>query len=130
MDLEDFPKLRAYLEERKEQIADRHVAEKNPRGWYRTIDRIYPELTYREKLLIPDIKGDASIVYEKGELYPPPQSLFHHLGRVGRARASGRHAVGHRPPFRGALLYPHAGRVSALSGAVPSQDQDSEVVGR
>jgi len=76
VDLEDFPKLRAYLEERKEQIADRHVAEKNPRGWYRTIDRIYPELTYREKLLIPDIKGDASIVYEKGELYPHHNLYF------------------------------------------------------
>lgn len=70
VNLEYFPKLRVYLEERKEQIAGRHVAEKNPRGWYRTIDRIYPALTYREKLLIPDIKGDASIVYEEGKLYP------------------------------------------------------------
>ncbi|WP_366655449.1 Eco57I restriction-modification methylase domain-containing protein [Fodinicurvata sp. EGI_FJ10296] len=68
--LEDFPKLRAYFDDRKEQIAGRHVAAKNPRGWYRTIDRIYPALTYREKLLIPDIKGDASIVYEGGRLYP------------------------------------------------------------
>lgn len=68
--LEDFPKLRAYLEAHREQIAGRHVAEKNPQGWYRTIDRIYPELTQREKLLIPDIKGDASIVYEEGRLYP------------------------------------------------------------
>lgn len=76
VDLEEFPKLRAYLEERKEQIAGRHVAEKNPRGWYRTIDRIYPELTCREKLLIPDIKGDASIVYEKGELYPHHNLYF------------------------------------------------------
>lgn len=76
VDLEDFPKLRVYLEARKEQIAGRHVAEKNPRGWYRTIDRIYPELTYREKLLIPDIKGDASIVYEKGELYPHHNLYF------------------------------------------------------
>lgn len=76
VDLEDFPKLRAYLEERKEQIAGRHVAEKNPRGWYRTIDRIYPELTYREKLLIPDIKGDASIVYEAGKLYPHHNLYF------------------------------------------------------
>ena len=59
VDLEDFPKLRTYLGEHREQIAGRHVAEKNPRDWYRTIDRIYPELTYREKLLIPDIKGDA-----------------------------------------------------------------------
>ncbi|MDD3444397.1 MAG: Eco57I restriction-modification methylase domain-containing protein [Zavarzinia sp.] len=70
VNLEDFPKLRSYLEERKQQISGRHIAEKNPRGWYRTIDRIYPELTNREKLLIPDIKGDASIVYEKGNLYP------------------------------------------------------------
>lgn len=76
VDLEDFPKLRAYLEERKEQIAGRHVAAKNPRGWYRTIDRIYPELTYREKLLIPDIKGDASIVYEEGKLYPHHNLYF------------------------------------------------------
>lgn len=76
VDLEDFPKLRAYLEERKEQIAGRHVAEKNPSGWYRTIDRIYPELTYREKLLIPDIKGDASIVYEEGKLYPHHNLYF------------------------------------------------------
>lgn len=68
--LEEFPKLRTYLEARKEQIASRHVAEKNPHNWYRTIDRIYPELTWREKLLIPDIKGDASVVYEEGKLYP------------------------------------------------------------
>lgn len=76
VDLEQFPKLRSYLEERKEQIAGRHVAEKNPRGWYRTIDRIYPELTYREKLLIPDIKGDASIVFEEGKLYPHHNLYF------------------------------------------------------
>ena len=68
--LEEFPKLRAYLEDRREQIAGRHVAKKNPHNWYRTIDRIYPELTWRNKLLIPDIKDDASIVYEEGKLYP------------------------------------------------------------
>lgn len=38
--------------------------------WYRTIDRIYPELTKKEKLLVPDIKGEANIVYESGEYYP------------------------------------------------------------
>ncbi|WP_417436619.1 Eco57I restriction-modification methylase domain-containing protein [Hoeflea sp.] len=76
VDLGEFPKLRHYLEARREQIAGRHVAEKNPRGWYRTIDRIYPELTYREKLLIPDIKGDASIVYEPGKLYPHHNLYF------------------------------------------------------
>jgi hypothetical protein len=68
--LADYPKLKAYLEERRDQISGRHVAEKNPDGWYRTIDRIYPDLTHTEKLLIPDIKGDASIVYEEGKYYP------------------------------------------------------------
>ena len=74
--LDDFPKLRTYLESRKEQIAGRHVAEKNPSNWYRTIDRIYPQLTWREKLVIPDIKGDASVVFEEGKLYPH-HNLYH-----------------------------------------------------
>ncbi|MBC6440204.1 MAG: Eco57I restriction-modification methylase domain-containing protein [Rhodospirillales bacterium] len=74
--LEDFPKLKRYLDERYEQIARRHIATKAPRNWYRTIDRIYPELVCRKKLLIPDIKGDASIVYEGGKLYPHHNLYF------------------------------------------------------
>lgn len=74
--LDAFPRLCRYLEARRDQIAGRHVAEKNPNGWYRTIDRIYPELATREKLLIPDIKGDASIVYEAGRLYPHHNLYF------------------------------------------------------
>lgn len=70
VDLKAYPKLRAYLEARREQIAKRHVAEKAPANWYRTIDRIYPAITYKPKLLIPDIKGEAHIVFEEGKLYP------------------------------------------------------------
>ncbi len=70
VDLKDYPKLAAYLKKREGQIVKRHVARKNPRNWYRTIDRIYPALTYEPKLLIPDIKGDAQIVFEDGRLYP------------------------------------------------------------
>jgi hypothetical protein len=70
VDLDTYPLLKAYFEERKELIQKRHVASKNPTGWYRTIDRIYPTLTKRKKLLIPDIKGEANIVYEDGNLYP------------------------------------------------------------
>ena len=51
-------------------IARRHCAQKAPDNWYRTIDRITPLLASRPKLLIPDIKGEAHIVYERGELYP------------------------------------------------------------
>ena len=51
-------------------IAGRHCAQKNPVNWYRTIDRITPNLAAIPKLLIPDIKGEAHIVFERGELYP------------------------------------------------------------
>lgn len=70
VDLDDYPRLRRYLEDRREIIAGRHCAKKAPANWYRTIDRIVPALAARPKLLIPDIKGEAHIVYEDGKLYP------------------------------------------------------------
>src|SRR3984885_6976006 len=74
--LKDYPKLAAYLERHGAAIKARHVSKRNPHGWYRTIDRIYPELTHVPKLLIPDIKGEAHIVYEAGKLYPPHNLYF------------------------------------------------------
>nr|WP_316248821.1 Eco57I restriction-modification methylase domain-containing protein [Enterobacter kobei] len=70
VDLGDYPRLRRYLEARRDVIAGRHCAKKAPANWYRTIDRITPVLAARPKLLIPDIKGEAHIVFESGELYP------------------------------------------------------------
>ena len=70
VDLRDYPRLRRYLEARQEVIAGRHCAQKSPGNWYRTIDRITPSLAKRPKLLIPDIKGEAHIVFEGGNLYP------------------------------------------------------------
>jgi hypothetical protein len=74
--LEDYPRLRAHLEARKENIARRHVAQKAPANWYRTIDRIYPSLVSKPKLLIPDIKGEAQIVYDQGAYYPHHNLYF------------------------------------------------------
>ncbi len=70
VDLAEFPRLRRYLETRRDDIAGRHVAKKAPANWYRTIDRITPILATTPKLLIPDIKGDAHVVFEEGRLYP------------------------------------------------------------
>ena len=70
VDLHNYPKLQQYLEARKDAITDRHCAQKTPSNWYRTIDRITPSLAKKPKLLIPDIKGEAHIVFECGELYP------------------------------------------------------------
>lgn len=68
--LEDYPRFAAYLEEHRAQVAARHVARKHPAQWYRTIDRVTPSLRGRPKLLIPDIKGAASVVYDPGHYYP------------------------------------------------------------
>ena len=70
VDLDEYPRLCRYLEARRDVIAKRHCARKAPTHWYRTIDRITPALAARPKLLIPDIKGEAHIVFEGGELYP------------------------------------------------------------
>ncbi|GJA56535.1 type II DNA modification methyltransferase [Aeromonas caviae] len=70
VDLGEYPRLRRYLEARRDVIAGRHCAKKTPANWYRTIDRITPALAARPKLLIPDINGESHIVFEGGELYP------------------------------------------------------------
>lgn len=70
VDLQSYPRLRSYLEARRAVIEGRHCAQKSPTNWYRTIDRINPAIAKKPKLLIPDIKGEAHIVFEKGELYP------------------------------------------------------------
>jgi hypothetical protein len=76
VDLNEYPRLRAYLEARREAIAGRHVAQKSPANWYRTIDRITPPLVDKPKLLVPDIKGEAHIVFEEGKLYPHHNLYF------------------------------------------------------
>lgn len=70
VDLAEFPKLSAYLYQHHEAVAGRHVATKNGGGWYRTIDRIYSELQHQPKLLVPDIKGEATFVLDEGQYYP------------------------------------------------------------
>jgi hypothetical protein len=74
--LDDYPRLQRYLEGRRAEIAARHCAKKIPANWYRTIDRITPALATTPKLLIPDIKGEAQIVYEDGKLYPHHNLYF------------------------------------------------------
>lgn len=76
VDLRDYPLLREYLEQRRDVITARHCAQKTPSNWYRTIDRITPSLAAKPKLLIPDIKGEAHVVFEAGDLYPHHNLYF------------------------------------------------------
>ncbi|MHB1191426.1 MAG: Eco57I restriction-modification methylase domain-containing protein [Longimicrobiales bacterium] len=68
--LDEFPKFAAYLHSHRDALERRHTAQRQPHRWYKTIDRIYPALTATAKLLIPDIKGDATVSLDEGRYYP------------------------------------------------------------
>ncbi|MBN8245846.1 MAG: Eco57I restriction-modification methylase domain-containing protein [Verrucomicrobia bacterium] len=75
-DLDAYPQFGAYLRAHREAVAGRHCARRNHQGWYRTIDRIWPDLTSLPKLLIPDIKGEPAIAFDEGRLYPHHNFYF------------------------------------------------------
>ena len=74
--LNGYPRLRDYLESHQDPIKKRNTAQRNPQGWYRTIDRVNLELTTKQKLYIPDIKDYFNPVLEKGETYPHHNLYF------------------------------------------------------
>ncbi|BBA71031.1 Eco57I restriction-modification methylase domain-containing protein [Geobacter sulfurreducens] len=70
VNLDNYPKLKQYLLSHKEELASRHVSQKNLKAWYRTIDKIEARKLKLPKLLIPDIKSDPVIAYDAGNYYP------------------------------------------------------------
>jgi hypothetical protein len=76
IDLDAYPKLRTFFQENEALVKKRHVAKKNPNSWFRTIDRVYPELVKKPKLLIPDIAGSNEVAYDKGK-YHPHHNLYY-----------------------------------------------------
>lgn len=85
VNLAKYPKLARYFDEHAGDIKRRHVATKNPTGWFRTIDRVYPNLVPLPKLLIPDIAGSNEVVLESGRYHPPrhPHVSVSHPHRRG-----------------------------------------------
>lgn len=76
VDLKKYPRLAKYLNEHESEIKRRHVAQKNPTSWFRTIDRVYPSLVRVPKLLVPDIAGSNEVVYEEGRFHPHHNLYF------------------------------------------------------
>jgi adenine-specific DNA-methyltransferase len=76
VDLDDFPRLRAYFEAHGKQLNGRNVARRRPHDWFRTIDRVDPALTGRRKLLFPDIKASIHPVLDDGDTYPHHNLYF------------------------------------------------------
>lgn len=74
--LSSYPRLAAYLTAHKDALRQRHVARKHPAAWFRTIDRVYPELAARPKLLLPDIASASAPVLEPGRFHPHHNLYF------------------------------------------------------
>ncbi len=70
VNLSKYPKFARYIEKHSGIIRNRNCSKRTPNGWYRTIDRISPALLSQPKLLIPDIKGEAHVAYDRGQFYP------------------------------------------------------------
>lgn len=69
IDLAAYPRMKRALSAHP-AVRKRFVARKNPDRWHRTIDKVYPGLAERPKLLLQDMKAQITPVYEPGGLYP------------------------------------------------------------
>ena len=76
VDLDDYPGLATYYQTNRQQLRARYVAKKRPKVWYRTIDRVDPELLDRPKLMLPDLKAAAHPVLDPGGYYPHHNLYF------------------------------------------------------
>jgi hypothetical protein len=76
VDLGDYPGLAQYLKANASAIRKRHIAQKVPSNWYRTIDRVYPKLVATPKLLIPDIAGANEVAFDSGRYHPHHNLYF------------------------------------------------------
>lgn len=76
VELSKYPRLSKHLTAHADQIRKRHVAQKSPDNWFRTIDRVYPALVSKPKLLIPDIAGSNEVILDEGQYYPHHNLYF------------------------------------------------------
>jgi adenine-specific DNA-methyltransferase len=74
--IEDFPLLKTHYNKHRRQLEGRHIAKVRPASWYRTIDRVWPELVNQPKLLLPDVRASIHPVLETGGLYPHHNLYF------------------------------------------------------
>jgi hypothetical protein len=70
IDLNQYPHAKRYLTKNRDSLVRRHVARKNRKEWFRTIDKIHPQLLTKPKLLLPDIKKGNLIAFDGGRYYP------------------------------------------------------------
>lgn len=69
IDINKYPKAKAYLEQYRTILQQRHIV-KNNRKWYALIDRVKTDLQKKSKILLPDISANSYIFIDKGNYYP------------------------------------------------------------
>lgn len=79
IDLNKFPLAKSYLEANSERLKKRHTAKNTPSKWYKTIDKITPEITFKPKIVLPDISGNTHIFIDEGKYYPH-HNLYYIIG--------------------------------------------------
>lgn len=70
VNLNDYPRLAAYLEPHRALLGDRHTAKDRPHHWHKTIDRVTLSRATQEKLYIADIKERLLPALDTGKTYP------------------------------------------------------------
>ena len=80
IDLSRYPKALLYMKAHREKLQERHVSQKNPANWYRTIDKVYKDLLHTPKILLPDISGNNQIMIDTGHFYPH-HNLYYITGK-------------------------------------------------
>jgi methylase of polypeptide subunit release factors len=70
INLSRYPLAAKYLDSHHDRLSKRHVAQKNPSKWYKTIDRISPHLKSEAKILLPDMSGNKYVFVDEGNYYP------------------------------------------------------------
>lgn len=70
VDLTQYPKLDAYYRANEAGILGRNVAKKNPKNWWRTIDRVNHQLLDRPMLVMADMTAEADPVLVPAGFYP------------------------------------------------------------
>lgn len=69
-DLNEYPHLKDYLLKNQSTLLKRHTTKKSPDKWYKTIDKISPELVAKPKILLPDISVNKFLFIDEGKFYP------------------------------------------------------------
>ncbi|MGW0827071.1 Eco57I restriction-modification methylase domain-containing protein [Streptomyces sp. NPDC002845] len=76
VELSAYPRLAAYFKEHGAALRKRYIAVKQPKRWFKTIDKVDHRLTRRPKLLFPDMKLTIHPVLDEGQLYPHHNLYF------------------------------------------------------